>query len=126
MNASPDTSATYSGTDNFMGVDLHPDYRALLRADANLRYTFSADPTLGLRVNNFDAYYEDSDGIPGWHDYGWGDFRYVMNCAPGGCSGQGVEARWYSDDHGNPTGWVGGEVDDRRNEYAGSFVAEKD
>ncbi len=127
VNALPDTSATYSGTDNFMGVHHHPSYRALLRADANLRYTFNASPTLSLRVNNFDAYYEDSDGIPGWHDYGWGDFRYVMSCRErGGCSGIGANARWYADDYGDPTGWVGGEVDDRRNEYAGSFVAEKE
>ncbi len=130
VNASPDTSATYSGTDNFLGVDLHPDYRALLRADANLRYTFSSNPTLGLRVNNFEAY-KESNGTLGWHDhsfpeYGWGDFRYVMNCGPGGCSGIGANAKWYSNNDGAPTGWVGGVVDDDTNNYAGSFVAEKD
>ncbi len=126
----PAASATYSGEDNFLGVDLNPDYQgALLEADANLEYEFSSDPTLGLRVNEFEAYYRDSDGNPKWHDHSfsnWGDFQYMMDCEPGGCSSEDVEAMWYANNDGDPAGWVGGEVDDRRNKYAGSFVAEKD
>ena len=126
----PPTRATYSGKDNFLGVDLNPDYLgALLQADANLEYTFSGDPTLELDVNEFEAYYRKDDGNPEWHDHNfsnWGDFQYMMACKPGGCSSEDVKARWYPDDDGDRTGWVGGEVDDNTNNYAGSFVAEKD
>ena len=123
------TTATWSGEDNFLGVDMDPNYLgALLRADANLRYTFGSRPNLNLRVNNFEAHYATSDGA-GWHDHSfedWGDFRYNMDCTSGGCSGDSVEAKWYASDTGDPSGWVGGVVSDQDNSYAGSFVAEKD
>ena len=130
-NVSLTSTATWSGEDNFLGVDFGPDYLgALLRADANLRYTFGVRPNLNLRVNNFEAHYS-TGGSAAWHDHNftdWGDFSYNMDCAPGGsgCSGERVEAKWYSSDAGDPSGWVGGVVSDRDNDYAGSFVAEKD
>ena len=128
-NVSLTTTATWSGEDNFLGVDLDPDYLgALLRADANLRYTFGNRPNLNLRVNNFEAHYSDG-GFAGWHDHNffdWGDFRYNMDCTPDGCSGENAEAKWYSSDAGDPSGWVGGVVNDQDNAYVGSFVAEKD
>ena len=124
-------TATWSGEDNFLGVDMNPNYLgALLRADANLRYTFGSRPNLNLRVNNFEAHYA-RNGVAGWHDHsfpadGFGDFRYNMDCTSNGCSGYSVEAKWYADDAGDPSGWVGGVVSDEDAEYAGSFVAEKD
>ena len=128
-NDSLTTTATWSGEDNFLGVDLDPTYLgALLRADANLRYTYGARPNLNLRVNNFEAHYA-SDGVATWHDHSfddWGDFTYNMDCTSGGCSGDSAEAKWYPSDAGDPSGWVGGVVSDQDNAYAGSFVADKD
>ena len=125
------TSATWSGEDNFLGVDLNSNYLGmLLRADANLRYTFGDRPNLNLRVNDFEAHYVgDDDDFAAWHDHNfsnWGDFSYSMDCTSGGCSGDSAEAKWYANDAGDPSGWVGGVVSDQGNDYAGSFVAEKD
>ena len=122
-------NATYSGTDNFLGVDMGEDYvGSLLRADANLRYTFSSN-TMSLHLNNFEAHYAKA-GPATWHDHdfsNWGDFRYNLRCTSSGCSGDGVQTKWYPDTTTNdPSGWVGGVVDDQDNSYVGSFVAEKD
>ena len=130
-NALPPTGATWSGEDSFLGVDLHENYLgALLRADANLRYTFGGRPSMTLRVSGFEAHYADALGAR-WHDHdspraGFGDFTYSMDCTSGGCSGDGADAKWYASDAGDPTGWVGGVVEDPDNSYAGSFVAERD
>ena len=129
QNVSLTTTATWSGQDNFLGVDMGPDFLgALLRADANLRYTFSASPNLNLRINNFEAHYA-SGGAATWHDHNfsnWGDFTYDMDCTSGGCSSYSAEAKWYASDAGDPSGWVGGIVDDPAARYVGSFVAKKD
>ena len=129
-NVSLATTATWSGEDNFLGVDHSPGYLgALLRADANLRYTFGARPNLNLRVNSFEAHYSEGDGGAKWHDHSfsnWGDFSYNMDCTSGGCSGESAEAKWYPSDAGDPSGWVAGVVSDLDNAYVGSFVAEKD
>jgi len=64
-----------------------------------------------------------------WHDHvfpNWGDFTYSMDCDGDGCSGDVARAGWYADDAGDPSGWVGGVVEDADNVYVGSFVAEKD
>ncbi len=123
------SSATWSGEDNFLGVDLGSDYLgALLRADANLRYTFGSHPSLILAVNNFEAHYA-VDGAATWHDHSfqnWGDFTYNMDCTSGGCSGDSVDTKWYPSDAGDPSGLIGGVVSDQDNAYVGSFVAEKD
>ncbi len=123
-------TATWSGEDNFLGVDLGPDFLgALLRADANLRYTFGDRPNLNLRVSDFEAHYASDGDASTWHDHSftdWGDFSYSMDCTSGGCSGAGAAAKWYADGAGDPSGWVGGVVNDSDNAYAGSFVAEKD
>lgn len=122
-------SATYSGTDNFLGVDLDENYLgALLRADANLRYTFD-DQNMHLRVNNFEAHYARGDNVATWHKHSfstWGNFTYDMDCSANGCTSESVETKWYANDAGDMTGWVGGVVSDSENEYVGSFVAEKD
>lgn len=101
---------------------------ALLRADANLRYTFSSN-TMSLHLNNFEAHYAKF-GPATWHDHSFsdgGDFRYDLRCTSSGCSGDGVQTQWYPDTTTNdPSGWVGGVVDDSDNSYVGSFVAEKD
>ena len=123
-------TATWSGEDNFLGVDLGPDFLgALLRADANLRYTFGDRPNLNLRVSDFEAHYSSNGSAATWHDRSsidWGDFSYSMDCTSGGCSGAGAAAKWYADGAGDPSGWVGGVVNDSDNAYAGSFVAERD
>ncbi|MCY4243032.1 MAG: hypothetical protein OXD36_14980 [Rhodobacter sp.] len=130
-NALPPAAATWSGEDNFLGVDLHEDFLgALLRADANLRYTFGQRPDMTLRVSGFEAHY-DAGGGARWHDHdsrsaGFGDFTYRMDCTRDGCSGDVAQARWYASDAGDPSGWVGGVVEDPDNSYVGSFVAEKD
>ena len=132
-NTPPTGNATYSGTDNFLGVDMNNSLEsnylgALLRADANLRYTFSSN-TMSLHINNFEAHYAKA-GPATWHDHSfsdWGDFRYDLRCTSSGCSGDGVQTQWYPDTTTNdPSGWVGGVVDDKVEEYVGSFVAEKD
>lgn len=98
-NTSPTGNATYSGTDNFLGVDMGQDYLgALLRADANLRYSFTSD-TMSLHLDNFEAHY-GAAGPATWHDHSfsdWGDFRYNLRCTSSGCSGDGVQTKWYSD-----------------------------
>lgn len=75
-NASPTGNATYSGTDNFLGVDMGQDYLgALLRADANLRYYFTSN-TMSLHLDNFEAHYSRG-GPAAWHDHSfsdWGEF----------------------------------------------------
>ncbi len=130
MDVSLTGTATWSGKDNFLGIDLDPSYLgALLRADANLRFTFRDRASLNLRVNNFEAHYAGLNGIATWHNHNLsdrGDFSYNMDCTSGGCSGTGAEAKWYASDTGDPSGWVGGVVSDRNNNYTGSFVAEKD
>lgn len=128
-NVSLTTAATWSGQDNFLGVDMNPNYLgALLRADANLRYTFSSSPNLNLRINNFEAHY--ASGVTAtWHDHNfanWGDFTYDMSCTSVGCVGENTSAKWYASDAGDPTGWIGGVVSDQDADYVGSFVAEKD
>ena len=129
-NVSLTTTATWSGEDNFLGVDQAPGYLgALLRADANLRYTFGTRPNLNLRVNNFEAHYSDDAGGAKWHDHSfsdWGDFSYNMDCTSGGCSGESAEAKWYPSDTNDPSGWVAGVISDLDHDYVGSFVAEKD
>ncbi len=128
-DALPPASATWSGADSFLGVDMDDGYLgALLRADADLRYTFGGRPAMTLRVSGFEAHYDDGRGAR-WHDHvfgDWGDFTYRMDCGRDGCSGEGAEARWYASDAGDPAGWVGGAVEDRENGYVGSFVAERD
>lgn len=128
-NVKLNASANYSGTDNFIGVDLGSNYLgATLRADANLRYTFS-DQNLNLRVNDFEAHYSKDRNPATWHDHNftdWGDFSYDMGCTANGCKNVSAEAKWYSNNIGDPAGYVGGVVNDRTNAYAGSFVAEKE
>ena len=123
------TEATWSGEDSFLGVDLDRNFLgALLRADTSLRYTFDQSPNMTLRINEFEAHYDDGGGAR-WHDHAfpdWGDFTYRMDCAGDGCSGDEARARWYASDAGDATGWVGGVVEDLDNSYVGSFVAEKD
>ncbi len=124
----PTGSATYSGEDNFLGMDLDSNFLGvLLRADANLKYTFH-DQNLNLRVNNFGAHYDAGYG-PRWYDHNWenwGDFTYDMTCNLDGCSNSNVYTKWYSNDLGDETGFVGGVVNDNIYKYVGSFVAEKD
>ena len=116
--------ATYSGQDNFLGVDLDPGFAgALLRADANLTYQFNGN-TLNAHINNFEAHYSWV-GPAQWHDH-TGDFSYTINCDGGECSNDVVQTNWYANDAGDPIGFVGGTVSDTANEYVGSFVAEKD
>lgn len=53
---------------------------SLLRADANLHYTFSSN-TMSLHLNNFEAHYAKF-GPATWHDHSfsdWGDFRYDLH-----------------------------------------------
>ena len=123
------TTATWSGEDNFLGVDVNPCFlSALLQADANLRYTFGSRPSVNLRINSFDAH-NATGGTARWCDHSfsnWGDFTYSMDCTSNGCSGYSAEAKGYADDAGDPSGWVGSVVSDEDNKYAGSFVAEKD
>ncbi len=135
-------SATWSGEDNFLGVNLDDGQPgALPRADANLRHTFGNAPNLTLQVNNFEAHYsaEELGNVcvnricrPGrinadatWHGRS-GDFTYSMDCTSGGCSDAQAEAKWHADGAGDPAGWVGGVVNDQGNGYVGSFAAERD
>ncbi len=128
-NVSLTGSATWSGTDNFLGVDMSANYLgALLRADANLHYTFAANPNLNVRINNFEAHYSRI-GATRWHDHtftDWGDFSYDLECTANGCANTLARAEWYANDTGDPSGWIGGVVNDQINTYEGSFVAEKD
>ena len=121
-------SATWGGSDNFLGVDMSRGYLgALLRADANLRYTFGNQPKLNLRVNNFEAHYHDGDEAK-WHELNVEDRVenvYDIGCTSNGCSGESVIAYWYPSNAGDPTGLVGGILDDTDKKYVGSFVAEK-
>ncbi len=133
-NVSLNASATWSGEDNFLGVDLDPAYLGvLLRADAELNYRFNTQD-MNLNINNFEAHYYDTDRETArWHDHNfsdWGDFEYDMACTTNGCSFESTDAnvgaKWYSDDSGDPSAYVGGVVNDEANAYVGSFVAEKE
>ena len=133
-NVSLDTSATWSGEDNFLGVNLDPAYLGvLLRADAELHYRFDTQ-NMRLNINDFEAHYYDTDReVSRWFDHNfsdWGEFEYDMDCTTNGCSfdiiNVNVGAKWYPDDSGDPSAYVGGVVNDRPNAYVGSFVAEKE
>ncbi len=133
QNVSLTGSATWGGQDNFLGVDLDPGYLgALLRADANLRYTFGDNPSLNVRIHNFEAHYYNAHNATEaarWHDHNFehfGDFSYDLDCTADGCANAAVRTEWYANDTGDPSGWVGGVVNDQTNAYVGSFVAEKD
>lgn len=57
----PSGSATYSGTDNFVGADMSAHYLgALLRADANLVYQFgtATSGSMSLTVDEFEVYHD--------------------------------------------------------------------
>ena len=118
------STATWGGMDNFLGVNLNPaSLGALLRADANLRYTVGENTRVTLQVGNFDAHLS----LVGWtHFDTWGPYRYTMDCGTVGCSGEEATMQWYANDTGDPTGWVGGILNDGVRMYVGSFVAERD
>ena len=133
-NISLTTSATWSGEDNFVGVDLAPAYLGvLLRADVELNYRFDTQ-NMNLHINNFEAhYYDQQRETARWHDHNfsdWGDFEYDMTCTTNGCMSKSADAnvgsKWYSDDSGDTSAYVGGVVNDEANAYVGSFVAEKE
>ena len=117
----PSISATYSGTDNFVGADMSAhSLGALLRADANLTYT-SNSPISGdmsLTVDNFEVYYNHK-----WKNLN-GSFTYQLGCeANGYCSEDGYTVESWFSSNGR---YVGGQVEDIGNEYVGAFLAEKD
>ena len=118
----PSGSATYSGTDNFVGADMsHHFLGALLRADANLIYQFgsSTSGNMSLTIDDFEVYDGDI-----WRTQN-GSITYRLGCeADGFCGtedGYTVES-WF----GSNGQYVGGHVEDFQNEYVGAFVAERD
>lgn len=114
--------AQYSGQDNFIGVDAGVLAGSLLRADANLTYTFSSN-RLNLRLENFEAHYATA-GVKAWND-DERTFSYDIQCSGSECSSGAVQTNWYADGD-DPVGYVGGTVSDSENHYSGAFVAEKD
>lgn len=116
----PTGSATYSGEDNLIGVDMSDHYLgALLQADANLIYNFSTTPTIDLTVDNFEVYAGNK-----WNQQN-GSITYGLECIQNACGMQ----------DGNNLIGVGftnngehsyGRIRDFDNEYVGAFVAEKD
>ncbi|MXW86564.1 MAG: hypothetical protein F4Z55_11995 [Boseongicola sp. SB0667_bin_21] len=133
--ALPTESASYRGEENFLGVDMGPDFLgALLRADANLQFHFS-DQTLDLTVRNFEVYGEMSGFHVTWQEHeitdGVNGFTYPdIGCSNSGCSveyssGETIDTKWYANDDGDLTGFVGGVLDDPVRTYVGAFVAEK-
>ena len=118
----PSGSATYSGTDNFVGADMsHHFLGALLRADANLTYTFGSltSGDMSLTVDDFEVYH---GGI--WRNQN-GSITYQLECDSTGYCGteDGYTAEsWF----GSDGQYVGGQVEDIDHEYVGAFVIEKD
>lgn len=128
-------NATWSGKDNFFGYDLHPEFMVALRADAMLRYTF-AGAQMAARLSGFEHYLDGT-----WRGSSIDDHMYPLACSAGGCSFEragtpclngtatcgaiSVQTKFYAHE-GDPSGYVGGVVNNDYTQYAGAFVAEKD
>ena len=118
----PSGSATYSGEDNFVGVDMSPHaLGALMRADANLIYKFGSTTRgdMSLTVDEFEVH----DGL-NWIDQR-GSITYRLDCREYACGFENDQKEilvWF----GLDGQYAGGSVQDIDNEYVGAFVAEKD
>ena len=115
----PTVSATYSGTNNFIGVDMSAHYLgSALRADAEMEYEFrsSNDSSATLTIDNFEVYVGNE-----WQTQ-HGSIGYQLSCGLVSCTTEDMAlARFYSDGK-----YVSGNITDLENEYTGSFVAEKE
>ena len=115
----PSGSATYSGTDNFIGVDMSAHYLgSVLRADANLIYNFdSTGSTIDLTVDEFEVYHKGD-----WIQQN-GSITYDLSCDGTGCRDNEdmVGVSFYQNGQ-----YVGGSLIDLEDEYVGSFVAERE
>ena len=120
-------TASWSGEESFLGVDLRLDSLGLaLRADTELTYRFGSRPMMDVHIDGLETH----TAAAGWHDATsgtWGDFSYRLDCNGLGCTDRrAVTTQWYADDGGDPAGHVGGVVRDQVNAYAGAFVADRD
>ena len=117
----PTVSATYSGTDNFVGVDMSAHFLgAVLRADAEIDYRFEsgADSTATLTIDNFKVY------VGGDWETQSGSIDYELSCNTSACrtvDDKTVNTGFYSNGK-----YVNGTIQDLKNEYVGSFVAEEE
>ncbi len=120
-------SASWSGEDSFLGVDLRTDSLGrALRADTELTYRPGASPVMDVAIDGFEAHERGSGWTNASRD-GWGDLSYSLACGAAACTdGRSVTTQFYADDRGDASGWVGGVVRDTIHSYAGAFVAEKD
>ena len=142
VNGTPSTShgitsgtVTWSGTDNFIGYSRLPTSMEMLRADAALEYTFAQDGG-SMRVD-VDAFEYFIPGSATWSaDINDPSFWYRLSCDADGCSGDDLpfegsdetfdlKVSFYPEGD-DDSAWTGGVLNDRANEYAGAFAAEKD
>ena len=121
-NRIPTVSATYSGTDNLIGVDMSAHYLgSLLRADAEMEYRVgsSTNSSATLTVDNFEVYVGDR-----WQTQS-GSIGYELSCNTSACrtvdNKTVYNTRFYSNGE-----YINGAIQDLENEYAGSFVAERE
>lgn len=117
----PTGSATYSGEDNFVGVDMSPHaLGALMRADANLEFELSATSgDIDLIIDNFEVH----NGLK-WIGQS-GSIQYELDCPGTWCLYEDSQTRVTTNFHLDGQ-YAGGAVNDLKNEYVGAFVAEKE
>lgn len=118
----PTFSATYSGTDNLLGVDMSEhNLGALLRADVSAEYTFNPnDSKLDLTIDSFETY----DGIQ-WNQQN-GYANYELLCQDTYCLRGYKDSYVASSFFHQDSQYTSGVIRDRILEYNGSFVAERD
>jgi len=79
---------------------------SIMSHDDRIRIGVTPEDVERVRISGFEAHYHE-DGFATWRDHAfsdWGDFSYHMDCTAMGCSGDGVESRWYAGSDGDPTG----------------------
>ena len=145
----PTVSATYSGEDNFLGVDMSAHFLgAVLEADAQVIYNYSPDSPLGssatVTIDNFRVFTgETITGIPSiptidpisklkrnkdvfaesWRSRN-GSISYTLSCGDSSCNSpdnKTAELTFYGGER-----YAGGTISDRENEYVGGFIAERE
>ena len=148
----PTVSATYSGEDNFLGVDMSAHFLgAVLEADAQVIYNYSPDSPLGssatLTIDNFRVFTgETITGIPSiptidpiselkrdktneeifaesWRSRD-GSISYTLSCGDGSCNSPDNKTAELTFYGGER--YAGGTISDRENEYVGGFITERE
>ena len=130
----PTVSATYSGEENFLGVDMSAHFLgAVLKADAEVGYTFVENgSTATVTIDNFQVFtgenFSNGNAYKNMIDSEWtnlgGSLTYELSCGDNSCSTPDeLTAQLNFIDNAKN---VGGTISDRHNQYVGAFLADKE